>query len=270
MRDRLLPTYRWTKDGKPSGSEIQLGRQTSNLLLDFLHEHGDVSMPPEGVILPIAAMNVAKRSAAMRQAESDITEGKLFAPPTSLIPTFMVSGHSIAGLEDGYMTNNHPSQELFAYNRLGKKSWLNVRFAQHCLRAVGFAHPNGITTPSVDSMRAKAHSPLAGLKGAEENGLNEWAVISTKSPIACILENGRKAELISRVTGAVDLTSPELRGEETEAITWLANHESLPETNVTYALGQKAILRDAVERLDGSEKNPFHPVLQTVYLTQKP
>lgn len=238
--------------------------------MDFLHEHDDVPMPPEGVVLPIVAMNVAKRSAAIREAVADIAAGKIVAPPTSLIPTFMTSGHSIAGLEDGYMTDNHPSQELFAYNRLGKRSWLNAKFAKHCLRAVGFAHPNGVTMPATESVRAKAHSPLAGLRHADSNGLDDWAVVSTKSPIASIYENGRKAELISRVTGAVELTSPELGLDETEAIAWLAKHESLPDTNIDFTLGQKAILGDAIERLDGSDKNPFYPVVQTVYLTQRP
>jgi len=215
-------------------------------------------MPPIGVVLPIADMNVAKRSAAMRQAEAGIAEGTIVAPPTSLIPTFMVSGHRIPGLEDGYMTGDHPSQELFAYNRLGKRAWLNSRFAQHCLRAVGFAHPSGIVeTSGSGSVRAKAHSSMPRLEDAHSYGLDAWAVVSTKSPIATIRENGRQASLISRVTGAVDLTCPELSLDEAEAITWLADHEALPEHDIEYALGRKAILRDAIERFDGSEKNPF-------------
>jgi hypothetical protein len=216
-------------------------------------------------------MNVAKRSAAMHQAEAGIAGGAIVAPPTSLIPTFMVSGHRIPGLEDGYMTYDHPSQELFAYNRLGKRSWLNARFAQHCLRAVGFAHPSGtVEASSAGSLRVKAHSSMPRLEGADSNGLDAWAVVSTKSPIATIRENGRQASLISRVTGAVDLTSPELTWGETDAITWLADHEALPESDVEFALGQKAVLRDALERLDESEKNPFYPVVQTIYLTQQP
>lgn len=270
--DRLLPTYRWSqKDQRVSGTEKDLGRLTSLRLINFLHEFGeDETLPPEGVILPIVGMNVHKRTAAVQRAQELIVAGEVSAPPPSLIPTFMASGHEIAGIEDGYMTHDHPSQELFAYNRLGKKSWLNRQFGEHCLRAIGFAHPHGDVQAATSPTRAKAHSPMIGLTDVDSNGLDEWAVISTKTPIATIHENGRQASLVSRVTGAVDLTSSELADQELHAITWLSQHEMLPEHASDVALGNKALLLDAIERHDGSSKNPFYPVIQTIYVTQQP
>lgn len=272
FRERLLPTYRWDEKDKLSSSELELRRTTSSLLLDYIHqsneEQTDVFVPPEGIIFPIVAMNVHKRSSAMRRAEALIEAGEMVAPPPSLIPTFMASGREIPGVEDGYMTADHPSQELFAYNRLQKKSWLNRRFGDHCLRAIGFAHPHGEVAPATALTRVKAHAPTHVLSEKRTRGLEEWVVVSTKSPIATIRENGRQASLISRVTGAVDLTSPELDSDVTQAIIDLSEHDPLPDHESAKVLAQKALLLDALELYDGTETNPFYPVIQTIYLTQ--
>lgn len=272
FRDRLLPTYRWDEKDKLSSSELELRRTTSSLLLDFLHQSKDgqteAFIPPEDIIFPIVAMNVRKRSSAMRQAEALIEAGDIVAPPSSLIPTFMASGREIPGVEDGYMRADHPSQELFAYNRLQKKSWLNRRFGEHCLKAIGFAHPHGEVVPASAPTRVKAHAPALVPSGKHTKGLDEWVVVSTKSPIATIRENGRQASLISRVTGAVDLTSPELGSEVTQAIIDLSEHDPLPNHESAQVLAQKALLLDALEFYDGTDVNPFYPVIQTVYLTQ--
>lgn len=214
-------------------------------------------------------MNVRKRSSAVRRAEADIAAGDIVAPPPSLIPTFMASGHELPGVEDGYMRDDHPSQELFAYNRLQKTSWLNRRFGEHCLKAIKFAHPHGQVEPSALPVRVKAHAPTASAAGGRRaKGLDEWVVISTKAPIATIHENARQAALISRVTGAVDLTSPKLSAEVTEAISDLSAHDPLPDHESAAVLAQKALLLDALIAHDGSGTNPFYPVIQTVYLTQ--
>jgi hypothetical protein len=269
-RGRLLPTYRWDETDYLSNSEMKLRDLTSQLLIDFIEGSDDPEAftPPKGIISPIVAMNVHKRSSAMRQAEAQIATGQIVAPPPSLIPTSMASGREIPGVEDGYMSGDHPSQELFAYNRLGKKSWQNKRFGEHCLKAIGFAHPNGTVTSSDAQTRVKAHAPGLGIYGTNGDGLEEWVVISTKAPIATIDENERQAALISRVTGAVDLTSPLLDRHVTDAITHLSERDPLPEHDSELVLGKKALLLEALEFYDGSEDNPFYPVIQTVYLTQ--
>lgn len=271
-QERLLPTYRWDEGSKLSDSETELRSYTSRLLNDFRTqavEAGYDDLPPSDIIDAIATMNVAKRSSATRRAERLIADGVIQRPPASLIPTFMQSGHEIIGLEDRYMTNDHPSQELFAYNRLAKRSWLNRRFGEHCLQAIGFAHPHGIVKASDAVTRVKAHSTVhVGLSSGHATGPDEWVIVSSKSPIATIEENGRQASLISRVTGAVDVTSPVLKPDVIEAITDLARHEIIPEHAANTVLGQKAVLLDAILAHDEREDNPFYPVIQTVYLTQ--
>jgi len=267
-----LPTYRWDEDDKLSDSETELRTHTSRLLNDFRShavKAGIDDLPPSDIIDAIATMNVAKRSSATRRAEHLIADGVIQRPPASLIPTFMQSGHEIIGLEDRYMTNDHPSQELFAYNRLAKRSWLNRRFGEHCLRAIRFAHPHGIVRASDTPTRVKAHSTAhVGMQTAQAKSQEEWVIVSSKSPIATIEEKGRQASLISRVTGAVDLTSPALKPDVIDAISDLARHEIVPEHAATTVIGQKAVLLDAIVNHDEREDNPFYPVIQTVYLTQ--
>ncbi|MGB3945244.1 MAG: hypothetical protein WBK76_00180 [Candidatus Saccharimonadales bacterium] len=277
-RARLLPTYRWdewdpSKNRKVSSEEPALLSSTQELLLEYLHTLAEESnsdpRPPEDVVRPIIALNVAKRSLATRYAEQLIERGEVSAPPISLIPTFMASGHVILGVEDGYMHADHPSQEVFAYNRIGKKSWLNRRFGEHCLTAVSLAHPNGIVDRPTEPTRVKAHSSLnLPQRSKGDQSLKNWVIVSSKTPLATIHENGRKASLISRVTGAVDLASPELASSEARAIRDLSEHEVISEQITATALGQKALLLNALERLEGCQENAFYPVIQTVYLTQ--
>ena len=223
-------------------------------------------LPPTSVIAPIIAMNVAKRTSATYKAEELIEKGEISIPPASLIPTFMNSGHEIPGVEDRYMWNDHPSQELFAYNRLGKKAWFNRRFGAHCLKAVKFAHPHGIVQPSDEPTRVKAHDTLP--PDATADG---WLVVSSKAPIATIEENGRQASLISRVTGAVDMTNPWLYQDETDAFRELSKYVAEPgEEPTPRVMAQKAMLLAALERHEGNANSAFHPVIQTVYLTQRP
>jgi len=270
-RARLLPTYRWDdwddRTGqRPSDDKIKLRDSTARLLLDFARQTKG-TRPPESVIIPIVDMNIAKRTLAISRAEQLVEYGQITRPPVSLIPTFMASGHAILGVEDGYMLSDHPSLELFAYNRLGKKSWLNRRFGEHCLTAIGFAHPHGVVRPGDMPTRVKAHSPTPGQQDGA-TGSEEWVIVSSKSPIATITENGRHASMISRVTGAVDLSSQQLSSAEKEAISQLAMHERFADLPPETVLGQKALLLDALERNDESPLTPFYPVLQTVYLTQ--
>ena len=275
-RGRLLPTYRWDdwdgRDPAPhqlSNLEDKLRASTANVLRDFVHESGLAGkqvLPPASVISPIIAMNIAKRTSATRRAEDLVEKGEITIPPASLIPTFMNSGHEIPGVEDRYMWNDHPSQELFAYNRLGKKSWLNRRFGEHCLKAISFAHPHGEVRASEAETRVKAHASTVDTDTASEG----WIIVSSKTPIASIDENGRRASLISRVTGAVDITSPWLYSDETEAILELSQHDRLPDdTPISVTMAQKALLLNALNRHDGNQNSAFHPVIQTVYLTQQ-
>lgn len=271
--ERLLPTYRWDDEDNLSSSESELLKYTEKSLLSFRESMGDdaaVLLPPHSVVRPIVSMNIRKRTSATRRAEEAIERGEMIAPLTSLIPTFMASGHAITGVEDSYMKNDHPSQELFAYNRLGKNSWVNRRFGEHCLRAIGFAHPEGTVQASSGSTRAKAHSMGQSNVGSHSSIPDEWVIVSSKTPIATIEENGRVATLVSRVTGAVDLTNPHLTHQETEAIVELSGHEVVYEHQTTAVLAQKALLIDALLRMDDKDDNPFHPVIQTVYLTQCP
>jgi hypothetical protein len=274
---RLLPTYRWddwdTRNPEPhqlSKLEDKLLASTSKVLHNFIQEAeeiGDHVLPPESVISPILTMNVAKRSSATRNAEVLIHKGEITTPPASLIPTFMNSGHTIPGVQDRYMLNDHPSQELFAYNRLHKKSWLNRRFGEHCLKAIGFAHPNGIVESSKHDTRVKAHASPYAL----DTSADGWVIVSTKSTIASVYENDRRASLISRVTGAVDITSPTIGREEADAILELAQCDKIYENAASAAsvIAQKALLLEALNRNDDTENNAFHPVIQTVYLTQQ-
>ncbi len=273
-QERLLPTYRWDRKHKLSSSESELLSYTEKSLLKFresMESDGNSLLPPQTVVRPIISMNVRKRTSATRHAEEAIARGEMIAPLTSLIPTFMASGHPIPGVEDSYMKDDHPSQELFAYNRLGKKSWVNRRFGEHCLRAIGFAHPEGtVRASSSASTRIKAHSVVqAGVASNGQHFPDEWVIISSKTPIATVEENGRIATLISRVTGAVDLTNPLLAQQETEALVDLSGHEVVHEHQTAAVLAQKALLVDALLRTDDTEGNPFHPVIQTVYLTQQ-
>ncbi len=272
--ERLLPTYRWDRKHQLSSSETELLNYTEKSLLAFresLPSDAAMLLPPHSVVRPIVSMNVRKRTSATRQAEEAIERGEMSAPHTSLIPTAMASGHAIRGVEDSYMKNDHPSQELFAYNRLGKNAWINRRFGEHCLRAVGFAHPEGTVRASSDLTRVKAHS--VGHSNVSSRGRtipDEWVIVSSKTPIATLEENGRVATLISRVTGAVDLTNPHLTTQETEAIVELSQHEVVYEHQTAAVLAQKALLVDALMRMDDNDDNAFHPVIQTVYLTQCP
>jgi hypothetical protein len=272
-----LPTYRWddwdTRTGtKVSDDEDKLRASTSALLLEYLREESEsaegLSRPPIEVITPIVNMNIDKRTAATKRAEVMVEQGVISRPPVSLIPTFMASGHAIIGVEDGYMRGDHPSQELFAYNRVGKKSWLNRRFGEHCLKAISFAHPGGLVEPAVAPTRVKAHStdPIFDQSIADMN--EDWKIVSSKTPIAVIRENGRSAALISRVTGAVDLASEQLSDDERIAIHSLAEQADIHTHDATTTLGNKALLLSALERSEESQDNPFHPVIQTVYLTQ--
>lgn len=273
---RLLPTYRWDewderKGQKVSTDEPKLFASTQKRLLEFLRENaaeaGSEPRPPEDIINSIISMNVAKRSLATRRAEALIEKGEVLPPPISLIPTFMASGHVVLGVEDEYMKHDHPSQEVFAYNRLGKNSWLNLRFGEHCLTAMALAHPNGVVEPSAIPTRVKAHATVS--RPSEEGAVaNDWIIVSSKKPIATITENGRRASLISRVTGAVDTGSSLLKPHESDAIRNLSEHEVISNHVTAAAIGQKALLLHALERLEGLPDNPFYPVIQTVYLTQ--
>lgn len=242
---------------------------TSSVLRNFILEKEELGrqvLPPSSVIAPIIAMNVAKRTSATRKAEQMVEKGEIEIPPASLIPTFMNSGHEIPGVEDRYMWNDHPSQELFAYNRLGKKAWLNRRFGAHCLKAISFAHPHGTVRPSDVETRVKAHATFG-----PDDATEGWIVVSTKTPIATISENGRHASLISRVTGAVDISNTWLYADEADAIKELSEYDADPGESPTPAvLAQKAMLLSALERHEGNENSAFHPVIQTVYLTQQP
>lgn len=276
-RARLLPTYRWDDWDERTGTKVstdedKLRASTRALLLEYLRgQNGDtdeLTHPPTEIIAPIVDMNIAKRSAATRQAEMLIEEGIINKPPVSLIPTFMASGHPIVGVEDGYMRADHPSQELFAYNRIGKKAWLNRRFGEHCLTAIGLAHPHGAVTPSYTPTRIKAH-PTTPIYDHSRSSMNDdWRIISSKTPIALIHENGRRAALITRVTGAVDLTSPELSEDERAAVRNLSDDSAERQYECVTTLGDKALLLSALDRTEGTEENPFYPVIQTVYLTQ--
>ena len=228
---------------------------------------GRTVVPPTEVIAPIISMNVIKRTSATRRAEQLVEKGQIEIPLSSLIPTFMNSGHEIPGIEDPYLMHDHPSQELFAYNRLGKKAWLNRRFGQHCLKAVSFAHPHGSVQPSTMPTRIKAHATGADI----DHSTDSWIIASTKTPIARIDERGRQAQLISRVTGAIDMSNPLLHNEEIQAISELAQYDAERGERLTpHILAQKAVLLDALERHEGDSNSAFHPVIQTVYLTQQP
>lgn len=275
-RGRLLPTYRWDDWDKDNSNPHQLSElegkllvSTANVLHDYIQESGLAGLhilPPASVISPIIAMNIAKRTSATYKAEDLVEKGEISRPPTSLIPTFMNSGHEIPGVEDRYMHADHPSQELFAYNRLGKKSWLNQRFGAHCLKAIGFAHPNGHVEASDGHTRVKAHV----LGPDADTASDGWVIVSSKTPIASISENGRRASLISRVTGAVDIRSPWLYQDEVTAIEELSRHDRLTdEQPLSVVMAQKALLLGALNRHDGSPDSAFHPVIQTVYLTQQ-
>lgn len=266
---RLLPTLHWDKSWAESKPAMVMA-MSQRILGEFLEVHGSESendLPPVDVVLPIAAMNVGKRMIMKQEAERSIKAGLLREPPTSYIPSFMGSGNFIPGLEDGYLNDDYPSLELFAYNRLGKKSWLNSRFAAHCLRAVGLAYPDGQVHASEPALRTKAHS-ASRLTGQKTTDSEDWLIISSKSPIATVSKNGRDAMLVSRVTGAVDLSNPHLTNEESDSILELSMHEKIPDCDIERSLAQKALLADAIIRNDGSGESPFHPVIQTVYLTQ--
>jgi hypothetical protein len=242
-------------------------------LLDFRRAADKGSreaLPPADIIRAIASMNVAKRSVAIRNAEAMIKNGEISKPPSSLIPTFMAAGRELPGVEDSYMKEDHPSQELFAYNRLGKRSWLNRRFGEHCLTAIGFAHPSGIVEPAIAPTRVKAHRPEIISVGGSVNGISdEWIVISSKNPVAQIYENERQAALISRVTGAVNVNkSTHLEKKTLDAIVHLSRPESVFEHDESTILGQKALILAALEQFDGADDSPFYPVIQTMYLTQ--
>lgn len=277
-RGRLLPTYRWddwdTRKSDPhqlSDLDGKLLVCTAEVLKDFMADmerDGTEVLPPQSVIFPILEMNVSKRSSATRKAEHLIEKGEITIPPSSMIPTFMNSGHAIPGVEDHYMGSDHPSQELFAYNRLGKTSWQNQKFGAHCLKAIEFAHPNGVVTATNGPLRVKAHESSRDSDKESEG----WVILSSKASIATIAENGRRASLISRVTGAVDITSPLLTKSETEAITELTGYERPfgDSTDTRVVMARKALLVDALLRTDGQESSPFRPVIQTVYLTQQP
>lgn len=270
--ERLLPTYRWDEKDSLSASQAELRSKTTKLLLEFRQSaprDSRKTLPPENIIKPIVKMNVDKRTFAIHNAEEMIRQGEIATPPPSLIPTFMAAGRELPGVEDRYLKDDHPSQEIFAYNRLGKRSWLNKRFGQHCLTAIGFAHPSGSVEPAAAPTRVKAHRPatIAGHR-IQPDQTDDWTIISSKTPIALIQEDARKAALISRVTGAVDLSKLSDDHDALDAVTHLSRPESVFEHDEATILGQKALLLDRLEHFDEADDSPFYPVIQTVYLTQ--
>jgi len=247
---RRLPTFRFDEN-KPDDVH-QLPKVTVKRFEAFLNESGSEWLPPLDVIYSIVRVNSGKREKAFLRA---IEEAGDHFPPQTTINSIMNYGGPIPGVRDRYLDADYPSHEVFAYNRLGKRSMLNRKFGEKCIEAMQYAYPESTETGQFENLRARVHRVV-------ETDDERLAVVSTKETIDNRQYNGRTSLLVSRVTGVARLDHEAMSPEVVNAIENLAE-----DTEVEQIIGAKALLADFIESSDGS--SAVLPVIQTIYQTQR-
>lgn len=265
---RLLPTIRWDEILTEDKTELlprkqiatyasKLQQATNAVFSEYMEspEHAIPDVDPVA-IAHAAEYNLKKRGQALLRGVALVEDGLAQIPSPTMVPSTMLIGDEVPGIRDPYLDQPHPSQELFAYNRLGKMSMFNPEFAAHCVQALQFAYKRGEVVAKQQCTDAKIISDCGES--------DEWALVSVKTKIADIAHDGRTAQVVSRATGVIDLTSPELRPRHTELIEELQD----PDVPREVLMSRKLALLDLLYVNDGRGHSPIFPVIQSTYITQ--
>lgn len=249
---RQLPTFRF--DENTTDDVKRLLYVTNERFKNFLDDNEEPEwLPPFDVINSIVRVNTQKRETAFLRA---VDEAEGAYPPQTTINSIMNYGGAIPGVDDRYLDADYPSHEVFAYNRLGKRSMLNRKFGKRCIEAMRYAYPASIEKGQFESLRARVHRIV-------DTADEPLAVVSTKETIDHREYNGRTSLLVSRVTGVARLDHDAFDVTTRQAIETLADHKC----GTDRLMGAKALLTDFIRSCDDTDA--IVPVIQTMYQTQR-